>query len=85
MNADESHITWRQETSQTDGQGQFMGEEQREGNTMIKKLLFKKSLHLWQFVLVEHTKQQQQNFPKAKEVSAQLIQLWCKTAPGFTG
>lgn len=44
MNADESHPTWRQETSQTDGQEQFMGEEQREGNTMIT---IQKSLQPW--------------------------------------
>lgn len=72
MYADESHTTWRQETSQTDGQGQFMGEEQREDSAMIKKVAIQKTFTTMT-VLVEHTKQQQQNLPKPKAVSAQLI------------
>lgn len=60
-----------------------MGEEQREGNTIIT--IKKKFTALTQSVLIEHTKQQQQNLPKCKPVFAQLIQLWCKTTPGFTG
>lgn len=42
MNADESHIMWREETSQTDRQEQFMGEEQREDNAMIKNIAIQK-------------------------------------------
>lgn len=72
MNADESHTTWRQETSQTDGQVQFMGEEQREDSAMIKKVAIQKMFPTMT-VLVKHTKQQQQNLPKPKAVSAQLI------------
>lgn len=44
MHADESHPMQRQETSQTDGQEQFMGERQREGNAMIT---IQKSLQAW--------------------------------------
>lgn len=72
MNADESHTMWRQETSQTDGQVQFMGEEQREDSAMIKKVAIQNTFTPMT-VLVEHTKQQQQNLPKPKAVSAQLI------------
>lgn len=45
MNADESHPSWRQETSQTDGQEQFTGEEQREGNAVITT---QKGLQPWE-------------------------------------
>lgn len=83
MNADESHITWRQEVSQTDGQVQFMGEEQREDNAMTKKAVIQKKFTPMT-VLVKHTKQQQQNLQKPKVVSVQLIQLriyWRRLSP----
>lgn len=66
--------------NKSDGQEQFMGEEQREGNAMIIGTAkhSKKFTALRWSVLVEHTKQQLQNPPKPKPVFTQLLQLLCK-------
>lgn len=60
-------------------------EEQKEDNAMIKKKVAIQKKFTPMTVLVGNKKQQQQNLPKPKAVSAQLIQLWCKTTPVFTG